>query len=386
MGRMPLPVVFHNASTADADLLAVTGWLTSDPMICVVDGPATTLLVADFELPTVRAQGTATVVRSLEEFGWTALRRGGLDHCGAAAVVIAALLAQLGNADVHVPWSFPTGTADLLRRKGISITPVAEPIGNRRRIKTTAEVESIAEVQRVTERSMARVRDILQQATEDADGMLRWAGAPLTSEVLHREVRLIWAADGCEGDTPIVAGGARSADAHDAGAGPLHARTPIIVDLFPRSVRSRFHADMTRTFSVGEPAAEIVEMHAACVRALDATRSMVRAGVPGREVNTRMCEVFRDAGFPSLVYPADTIDAPRDARCNHGLGHGVGLEVHEAPGLGLSGAAPLEIGDVVTLEPGLYLAGVGGVRVEDLVVVTELGCRTLTEFPYDLVI
>jgi Xaa-Pro aminopeptidase len=180
-----------------------------------------------------------------------------------------------------------------------------------------------------------------------------------------------------------VAGGARSADPHDVGAGPLRAGEAIICDLFPRSVRTRYHGDMTRTYCVGEPPAELVELHEVVERALDAALAAIRPGVPGRDVNDVVCDIFEAGGYPT-TRSADGVDPTAIARYNHGLGHGVGLAVHEGPSLGRSGGSPLAPGDLITVEPGLYREGFGGLRIEELVVVTEDGCENLNRLDRSL--
>ena len=141
---------------------------------------------------------------------------------------------------------------------------------------------------------------------------------------------------------------------------------------------------MTRTFCVGEPPAQLVEMHATACVALEEARSLLKPGVLGSALNERMCEVLRDRGYGSQLFPRDSIANARSAVCDHSLGHGVGLDIHEQPMLGRSGHLPLDVGDVVTIEPGLYDPAFGGVRVEDLCVITENGATTLTSFPFGL--
>ncbi len=197
-------------------------------------------------------------------------------------------------------------------------------------------------------------------------------------------MRLQWAEEGCEGETPIVSGGAQAAEPHEHGHGPLRAGESIICDLFPRSVRNRFHADMTRTFCVGDPPPLLVELHQVVERALQESLAAIGPGVPGQEFDRRVSDLFFAEGYHTLLHPA--AEHGREGRPGyiHGLGHGLGLDVHEAPHLGQAGRDPLEPGDVVTVEPGLYLPGFGGVRLEDVVVVTESGNENLTRFPYAL--
>jgi Xaa-Pro aminopeptidase len=139
---------------------------------------------------------------------------------------------------------------------------------------------------------------------------------------------------------------------------------------------------MTRTFVVGDPPAEIVEWHRLVKEAVDRTIEPIKPGVKGRELFEIACDIFEAAG--QKTQRTKEPGKPLDEGFYHSLGHGVGLEVHEQPGLGLLGEKELVPGDVITIEPGLYRQGFGGVRLEDLVLVTEDGYENLTKFPYDL--
>jgi Xaa-Pro aminopeptidase len=179
----------------------------------------------------------------------------------------------------------------------------------------------------------------------------------------------------------IVASGAAGAVGHDSGSGPLREGEPIIIDIWPVDDESACYADMTRTFVIGEVPDELAEWHRLTREALEATRAAVRPGAHGRDIYDIACEIYENAGIPTQRTKAEG-EVLRDGFF-HGLGHGVGLDVHEEPGLGRSGDE-LVAGDVITLEPGTYRQGYGGVRLEDLVLVTDDGGETLTNFPYEL--
>jgi Xaa-Pro aminopeptidase len=179
----------------------------------------------------------------------------------------------------------------------------------------------------------------------------------------------------------IVAHGAQSAVGHEMGSGTIAEGEPVVIDLWPKDMETACYADMTRTFVVGEPPEEVTRYHALCQEALDRSLAAIRAGEAGAEVFRLACEVFHEAGEPTQL--SKKRGEVLEDGFYHGLGHGVGLEVHEAPSLGRT-PGTLVAGDVVTVEPGCYRHGYGGVRLEDLVLVTEDGAENLTDYPYDL--
>lgn len=286
-----------------------------------------------------------------------------------------------GIDDAVVPFWFPLQLADFLRENGIQLRPDSDLFDDRRRVKNAAEIEGIRRAQRAAEAGMGAARDLLA-AAEQTNGTLTVDGEPLTSERIKLAIGKAFTELDCTADEFIVAHGPQGASGHDMGSGPIAPGEAVVIDLWPKDRESACYADMTRTFVVGEPPEEIVEWQRLCKEALDRSFDAVKAGVKGREVFDISCDVFEEHGYLTqrTKEPGKTLDEG----FFHGLGHGVGLEVHEQPGLGFIGRKELLAGDVVTIEPGLYRKGFGGVRLEDLVLVTEDGAENLTDFPYDL--
>ncbi|MEA2292183.1 MAG: Xaa-Pro aminopeptidase [Solirubrobacteraceae bacterium] len=279
----------------------------------------------------------------------------------------------LGVTAAIVPFDFPLAVADHLRAGGIALRTDPDAFAARRRVKTRTQLEGIRRAQRAADAAMGV-----------AATLIRELGDGVTSESVRRAMREACDELGCDlpGDV-IVAHGPQSASGHDSGHGPIAAGEPVVVDIWPRDRASRCWADMTRTFAAGggEPPEELARYWRLTRESLDAASAAVRAGAHGRDVYAASCEPYEAAGLPTqrTKPPGQVL---QDGYF-HGLGHGVGLEIHERPSLGRLGDE-LVAGDVITLEPGCYRRGFGGCRLEDLVVVTDAGCEVLTDFPYDL--
>jgi Xaa-Pro aminopeptidase len=291
-------------------------------------------------------------------------------------------LERLGVSRVVVPGSFPVVAADHLREHGVEVSVDPERWTDRRRRKAAWELEGQERAQRAADAAFARAAAILREAEPAGDGTLRLDGETLTCERVREEMSAELLARGAESEEILVQAGDAALDGHDLGTGPVLADVSLVIDCFPRDRRSGAHTDMTRTFAPGTASAELRRLHADCRRTLELVLGAVRPGV--EDLHRRACEHLAARGHPTQL----TDDGPEPLREGfyHGLGHGVGLEVHEKPGVGRR-SDPLVEGDVVALEPGLYYRGVGGVRLEDTVRVTADGWARLgagEPFPYDL--
>jgi Xaa-Pro aminopeptidase len=280
---------------------------------------------------------------------------------------------ELGVGSAVVPPEFPLGVADHLRADGIELSVDNEAFVSRRRVKTGAQLEGIRRAQAAADAAMAVGAELVRE--------LR---AGLTSEEVRAAMQAACDERGCDlPDDVIVSHGAQSANGHESGFGEIAAGEPVVIDIWPRDRASRCWADMTRTFVAGggEPPEELATYWRLTKESLERVTAEVRAGADGQELYGRSCEPFEAAGYPTqrTKEPGTTLE---DGYF-HGLGHGVGLEVHERPNLSRT-PDTLVAGDVVTLEPGCYRRGFGGCRLEDLVLVLEDGAELLTNFPYDM--
>ena len=351
-----------------------------DPFLYVEREGERHVALTSFEIDRVREIAGAPEPHAYEEFGYDDLIAQGLPRDEVLLEVTVNAVRALGVTEALVPWTFPAKFADRLREVGVQLTPELDFFQDRRRVKSGAELAGIRRAQRAAEAGMDAARGLLRRAEPNGSGLVV-DGEPLTSERIKVAILEAFTARGTVADEFIVSHGPQSAVGHDMGSGPIMAGESIVIDLWPRDVETACYADMTRTYVVGEPPEEIVRYHALCKEALDRSLAAIRAGVPGADVFTLVCELFHEAGQPTQLSKA-----PGEVLADgfyHGLGHGVGLEVHEAPSLGRAPGA-MVAGDVVTVEPGLYRQGFGGVRLEDLVLVTEDGAENLTEYPYDL--
>jgi Xaa-Pro aminopeptidase len=333
------------------------------------------------EAERIEALGLAIAVHSHEEIGLDLFVREGLDRQAMRLRLAVNACRHAGLARAVVPHTFPAGHLVTLRESGVDLSVDQELFDLRRRGKNELELAGIRRAQRAADAGMRTVADMLAAASPGR-GSLLLEGEELTVERVKAAVAAAFEEQGCVSDDFIVAPGAQGAVGHHMGSGPIALGEPVVVDLWPRDRESACFADMTRTFVAGEPSTEIREYHRLAREALDRTTARVRAGMDCRALFDAACDVFEAAGHPTLRTKAEG-EVLADGFF-HGLGHGVGLEVHESPYMTNIPAGELVAGDVITLEPGLYRRGYGGVRVEDLVLVAADGHEVLTGFSYDL--
>ena len=376
-------VILAGGSMECADMYHASHFLSYDPFVYLEAGGKRYLAVYCLEIERARAMSGADEVWDHDEFfdGPDAVVATAVDWLPAVAVGMAR---RVGVTSAVVPDWFPTACSDALRTHGVTVRVDAMVVRERRRAKSATDVAAIEEALRVTEASLELIRARLREARVGSDATALLDGSPLTSERLQAEVRALWAMHRCDGMGPLIAGGAQSAAGFELGHGPLRPAEPIVCDIFPRHLVTRFHGDMTRVFCVGVPPPELVRAHASVCRANALGRSLVRPGIKGSEVYEAVCGLFHDEGYWTMLHD-DRADEGRVMSAAPFLGHGLGLDVHENEvGLDPSSDEPLREGDVVTVEPELYLDGWGCVRIEDVVLVTGDGCRTLSRFDYEL--
>jgi len=288
---------------------------------------------------------------------------------------ICAISRSLGVRHWQVPDNFPLGLAQKLARRRIRLSTLS-PFSPQRAIKTETEITAIQEGVQLAEAGLYRAELILRQSHIGKQNLLFWQDKILTAEILRGEIDAEIARAGGIAYGTICAPGRQGADPHQIGSGDLHAHEPIVLDIFPRSKRSGYHGDLTRTLVKGK-ASDCVWRAFEAVRAAQTdVLNALKPGVTGKDIHQRVVDLFKARGFETVTGGGTT---PRGFF--HSTGHGLGLEVHEVPSLSPRNAAALQPGHVVTVEPGLYYPEWGGIRLEDVAVLTNDGCRNLTSAP-----
>ena len=353
-----------------------------DPLLVVIRDGRTSVLTSSLEAARIAEVVPSAELLLVDELGFYELLAAGTARDEAELDVALRAVQRWRIGEVVVPADLPVALADRLREAGVAVRVDAGAVEARRRAKSPAELEGIRRAQRAAERGMAAAEALIRGA-RGGDGILHHDGAPLTAEIVRAAIRAECAAAGAPAPPGIMVVSLLSGGGHDPGSGPLPAGAPIEVDLWPRDEQSGCWADMTRTFVSGRVSDEVAALRDIAREALEAARAAARAGITGRALYDAAADVVERAGFPTqrTRAPGQTLD--------HGfyfsLGHGVGLEVHEPPGLGLAGGDELVPGDVIAIEPGVEgIEGIGGVRYEDLLLITEDGSETLTDYPYYL--
>jgi Xaa-Pro aminopeptidase len=314
-----------------------------------------------------------------ERFGVDELLASGMPEHEAELEVYLRAVRELELTSALVPPSFPLELADHLRAHGLELQVDRALFEDRRRRKNDVELAGLRRAQRAVEAALDVSRELLRNA--DADGTLVLDGEPLTSERIKLEIERVFSEHGVAAEHYTVSHGAQTAIGHDAGSGAILPNEPIVFDLFPRDRETGVYTDTTRTYVVGTPSDEVREYHRLAKEALDRVVAEVRPGVNGRALMQLTCDLFAEHGYPTPLTkePGQVLDSG----FFHGLGHGVGLEVHERPWMSRAGD-DLVAGDVIAIEPGLYRAGYGGVRLEDIAIVTDDGIELVTDYPYGL--
>jgi Xaa-Pro aminopeptidase len=348
-------------------------------LLGIVDGRMH-IEVSSLERARVAAAAPEAVLHDITDLGFHELLESGRSRHELDVELASRAAAAMGLREAVADPEMAVAIADRLRSDGIVLHLDDKAVSARRRAKSPAELAGIRRAQLAAEAGMTAAARLLREAVPEGDRLVV-GGDVLTAEAVRDALRDACRRSGAPAPPDVIVSSAWSGYGHDPGSGPLPANLPITIDLWPRDEESGCWADMTRTFVVGEISDEVRELDSLVRQALERAREAVRPGVTGRELHDIACDIFEAAGHHTVrTGPGDD----PDEGFQFSLGHGVGLEVHEAPALGRTGHDPLVAGDVIAMEPGLWLRRLGEARVEDLVLVTEEGSETLTRYPYEL--
>lgn len=366
------PLLMLSESMHNADMYYATRFLASDPFIYLRlprEGKDI-LIVSQMEYERAKKETIVKEIRTSLDYGYDLKTE----------ELIAKVLHEESINAIEVPRYFPLFTAEELRKKGIKVVPVEElSITKKRAIKDEQEVNYMKKAQRACEHAMEIALEVIKKSVVK-DNLLLENGEIVTSERIKAYIEhdLIDSGCTCDGGEPIVACGKRAADPHFTGSGSILADEPIIIDISPRLKLERYYSDMTRTVVKGESEKEIKEMYETVKHVQDSALALIQEGVTCKEVHNLVCDIFEERGYGTIRKKSKT-------GFIHSTGHGVGLNLHENPSVG-DNDYELRKGNVITIEPGLYDPEVGGVRLEDMVLVLENGCENLTRFEKELTV
>ena len=375
------------ANSNDPDMRYISGFNVSDPLLCIkCAGKRAALIVPQMEKERAAAESACDVL-TRGEIGFFEYYEEFKDGFKAQAKMTADYVAANGTKDrdgkkptVLVPENFPIVFAGELGNY-CTLTVDRGGMGRIRSVKTADEIAKIRACQAVNERALAFAVNVIKTAPAD-NGELRipagmsGEGEPLTSDILRGLIECFFLKNGCVAEETIVSCGAETAMPHNIGHGVLCENEPIVLDIFPRDTKTGYYSDMTRTVLRGEPSRELAKLYDTVAEGKRLGESMIRAGVMGCDVHNAVLKYFEDSGYHTET-----------EGFIHSLGHGVGLAIHEQPSLSPSATAEgLTEGNIVTVEPGLYYKGIGGVRLEDMGLVTAGGFDCFTKFEERLVL
>ena len=360
-------------SETDADLLYATRFFAPDPFIFLQQKGKRTLVLSDLEIDRARRTARADAFVQFSELEREV--QGGSRKSPAYEKVLAHFLRKRGVKSATVPANFPLGYARALAAAKIQLRISDGLFWPERAAKSDQELELMSRALRMTEAGLARAMEVLKASRPGPGKRLRWSGQPLTSELLRAEIDSAVLRAGGQPAGTIVAGGDQACDPHERGSGPLLANSLIILDIFPRDAKTGYFGDLTRTVLRGRASEEQRKLWDTVKAGQALALRRIKAGVDGMEIHTGIQELFAKRGYATGVRQG------RRVGFFHGTGHGLGLEIHEYPRLQ---KVTLQERQVVTVEPGLYYPGLGGVRLEDVVVVTKTGCKVLSRFPKQL--
>ncbi len=367
-------IMLAGTTSGHADIRYVVGAEACDPVAVVIKGRKKVVAVRGLDAGEIKQAKPELIVYTHNDLDMQKkLRRTryGLE---------VATLRKLRVKRVIVPRDFPVGVAQALEEDGVRVQVAKGTIFPERAVKTKDEIRKIRQSQHAAVEAMQAATRLIGGCRTDSRGRLCRRGRVLTSADVRTAIEQVLLAHGCTAQQTIVAGGKQAADPHCSGRGALRAHEAIVMDIFPRHKEHGYWGDLTRSVVKGRPHVRLQQMYDAVNAAQAVALRRVKAGVGVATIHRAAADELRRRGFETKA------EKGKLTGFFHSTGHGVGLEIHEGPVLRSSSKERLRAGNVITVEPGLYYPRIGGIRIEDTVVVTRTGYRYLARCPRDFLL
>lgn len=362
----------------DSDIYYATRFLASDSFSYLLGANGDeTLLISDMEKgrADIESRVPPGKIKTTSDYNYRETVKEKKDANLAYTLVLKEMFAEKKIQTAAVSYDFPAYYFNRLQKEGMDVVLIKSPFEKARSIKSAAEIEKIARSQKAAEAAMTAAIEMIGRSSPDdtGSGKLVYNGQVLTGKAVLLEIARVLMENDCADEETIVSCGPDSADPHGKTYGALYANHPIVIDIFPQHKYSRYFGDMTRTVIRGGASEELIRMYDAVKAAQEIGVKTVKPGATCADVHNAVCDSLEAAGY-------DTYRSGSKIGFIHTTGHGVGLDIHEMPSVS-DNPYVLEPGNVITIEPGLYYPGIGGIRIEDTVAVTTDGCRNLNTMP-----
>ncbi len=359
-------------SESDSNMYYATGFLAPDPFVYIHKNGKRTIIINDLELDRARSQSKADKVLSLSKYERIARKKG--SRFSGFIGVVTAVLKELKIKDLLVPSNFSVEYADLLRKNGFKLEVKKEPFFSAREIKNEEETGYIVKALRETEKALEKGIDCIRNSNIKDGGLYSKRNRQITSESIRSKINVDLMKRGLTAKHTIVSCGEQSCEPHNVGSGPLKANESIIFDVFPKDEQTGYYADISRTIVKGKASRALKKMYKAVESAQELVFKSAKNGARGDTIHRKVMKHLTSLGFKTGKTKG------KMQGFFHGTGHGVGLDIHEPPRISKA-KCTLRTDNIVTVEPGLYYPGMGGVRLEDMILITDNGCINLTKSP-----
>jgi Xaa-Pro aminopeptidase len=369
MPKSSVPRLIFASSEHSAEMLYATKFFVPDPFLFLQKNGTKKIVLSDLEIDRGRKEAKVDEVISLSEIESPLEKK--LKGKPPIEQTVATFLRKNRVRRALVPYDFPMGLAFELAKVGITLIPVNGLFWPEREFKGAEELKAMELAIRITEIGLARGIEVLRAAEIKRGNRLVLGGRALTSEILRAEIETAILQKGGKPSNTIVAGGEQACNPHHPGSGPLKANSLIILDVFPRGSASGYFGDLTRTIVRGRASEAQRKLWHTVREAQEFALKGIKIGESGAELQEKVAGFFVERGYPKEIRNGCWVGF------FHGLGHGLGLDIHEQPRIAKTN---FRAGQVFTVEPGLYYPGIGGVRIEDDGIVTEKGFKVLSRF------